>query len=136
MTDDERRAKHTAYMREWREKHRESVNASSRKHYENNRDEINARRRSRFVLTEDRARDSNRRKREDQAVTLPSAARRGEVWTSKEDLVVMDRTLTIKQIAFKLGRTACAVSVRRSVLVAGERERAASVAAAHGTIRP
>jgi len=65
-----------------------------------------------------------------QTETLERAERRGETWEPSEDKVVMDYSLTIKEIALRTARTVYAVNSRRSKLAAGERERAASIAAA------
>lgn len=65
-----------------------------------------------------------------QTKTAPAATRRGAMWTGREDAIVRDYSLTAVEVALRIERTAYAVQRRRQILAAGERERAASVAAA------
>lgn len=69
-----------------------------------------------------------------QAKSVASAERRGEIWTAKEDRLVMDRSVPLRETALRIGRTFHATRRRRELLLRGERERAASVAAARGTL--
>jgi len=66
--------------------------------------------------------------------TLERSERRGETWEPSEDKIVMNYSLTINQISLLTARTTYAVKKRRTKLVAGERERSASIAAAQSFI--
>lgn len=136
-TREETRARQARWLREKRARDREAARAEVSAWRAAHPEKVKEMRREQYAKHRDEQRAATKEAHAArQATSVQAASRRGEVWTSAEDRVVMDRTLTLREIAEKVGRTFHATRRRREILVKGERERAASVAAAHGMIRP
>ena len=136
MNEEERREKRRVRQREWlrekRAKDREASRAEVAAWRAANPEKVKESRRQQYAKHRDEQLQAAKRAHAaDQAASVQRAERTGEVWTGAEDRIVMDRSLTIREIAARTSRTFHATRRRRAVLDAGERERAASVAAAH-----